>query len=211
MNTKINAHPPLDITLFILYNVQQLNNIPLLLKGVARSDGVFMEISEKEFAVMQEISNNHLPDQRDIAAKTGFSLGLTNLIIRRLIKKGYLKAKQLNRKKIQYILTPKGFKEKAKKSYNYTLKTINALKTIKSKIQSLISEQASQGASKFVLIGNSELADIAEMAFKSLNINYIKNGEEPSEDDSAAIEYTKANTKNRVNLLDFLSGTGLFL
>ncbi len=40
------------------------------------------------------------------------------------IKKGYVKALQLNRRKIQYMLTPKGFSEKAKKSYSYTVRTI---------------------------------------------------------------------------------------
>ena len=46
------------------------------------------EISEKEFAVIREISINRFPNQRTIATKTGFSLGLTNLIIKKLVKTG---------------------------------------------------------------------------------------------------------------------------
>ena len=71
-------------------------------------------ISEKEYAIIREIHKNHIPDQRTLATRTGISLGMTNIIIKKLIKKGYIKAKQLNQKKIQYILTPKGFTEKAR-------------------------------------------------------------------------------------------------
>ena len=97
-----------------------------------------MEITEKEFAVIKEISGNHLPDQRTISHRTGISLGLTNLIIKRLITKGYIKATQLNRKKIQYMLTPKGFSEKADKSYRFALKTITHFRMLKDNIQNIL-------------------------------------------------------------------------
>ena len=49
-----------------------------------------IEVSEKEFAVIQEIHKNEMPDQRMIAHKTGISLGMTNMIIQRLIERGYI-------------------------------------------------------------------------------------------------------------------------
>jgi DNA-binding MarR family transcriptional regulator len=167
-------------------------------------------MNEKEFAVIKEIESSYFPDQRDIATKTGISLGLTNLIIKRLIKKGYIKAKQLNRRKIHYILTPKGFKEKAKKSYNFVVKTIEMVGLIKNKIQELIVQQVKDGATNFVIIGNNELADIAEIVFKNLNIYYLRY-KNVIKNNSTIIEYTKSNIKTRVNLLDFLSASGLFL
>ena len=43
------------------------------------------------------------------------SLGMTNLLSR-LVAKGYIRIRQLNKKKTEYILTPKGFTEKYHKS-----------------------------------------------------------------------------------------------
>ena len=128
-----------------------------------------VEFSEKEFAIISEIHNNHLPDQRTIATRTGISLGLTNLIIQRLAKRGYIKSKQLNSKKIQYILTAKGFSEKAKKSYNFTLKTINLFKSTRQKLQELISEHHKEGINEFIISGDADLADIAEIAVQNLH------------------------------------------
>ena len=129
-----------------------------------------MEINEKDFAVIREISNNAAADQRAIAARSGISLGMTNLIIKRLTNMGYIKAKQLDKKKIQYLLTPQGFAEKARKSYAYTRRTIGLFKTTKEKIRDLILEEHRKGAVRFIIEGNSDLCDLTESAYRSLAI-----------------------------------------
>jgi len=171
-------------------------------------------VSEKEFAVIHEISNNHLPDQRTIATRTGISLGLTNLIIKRLITKGYLKAKQLDKKKIQYILTPKGFAEKANKSYNFTLKTIGLLKSVRVRIQDLIEKKIKDGFTDFTICGLGDLADMTEMALKNLskmNINCrIERSVQSNADNSVVVVATgKDRNEESVDLLKYLSETGV--
>jgi DNA-binding MarR family transcriptional regulator len=174
-----------------------------------------MEISEKEYSVIREISNNHLPDQRTIAKRAGISLGLTNLIIKRLITKGYVKAKQLNRKKIQYLLTPKGFSEKARKSYQFTLKTISLLESFKSRIRNLILEKNKEGINEFVIQGgNEELWAITSMVFNSLentNIKYhraITNDDQQK--DTLILSFGSAKSENTIDLITYLSSTGIF-
>jgi DNA-binding MarR family transcriptional regulator len=84
-------------------------------------------IGERELRIIEEISQNQNLTQRKISHKLGLSLGMTNIILKRLASKGYIKVKGLNRRKVQYILTPKGFAEKTKKSYRYFLKEDSAL------------------------------------------------------------------------------------
>lgn len=132
------------------------------------------EISEKEFAVIREISNNHKPNQRIIAKSVGISLGLTNLIIKRLIKKGYIKIKEVLPRTIQYMLTPKGFAEKTRKTYHFTLQTIKTLEAIKANIQEIVTDVYKKGARGFVILGNGELASLAEIAFKNLDLGGIE-------------------------------------
>lgn len=131
-------------------------------------------MDEKEFAVIREIANNHQPSQRLIARKLGLSLGLTNLIIKRLVKKGYLKVSQLNARKLQYILTPHGIAEKTKKSYHYTLKTIKSIKNLKDKIQEIILNEYKNGKRKFVIQGNNELATLVEISLRNLNLEGLE-------------------------------------
>jgi len=67
------------------------------------------EINERELRVIEEVGADKNLTQRKISHSLGLSLGTTNLILKKLVRKGYIKMRQLNRRKIQYILTPKGF------------------------------------------------------------------------------------------------------
>lgn len=184
--------------------------------------------SEKEFAVIKEISDNSdaYRDQRIIARNTGISLGLTNLIIKQLITKGYVKALQLNRRKIQYLLTPKGFSEKARKSYNYTVKTINLFKSVKEKLQELIVNKYNSGNREFYIVGRGELTDMIELAILNSNITDLKytkyeNIKNIKENGSKVILNTnpvdygikksRNNSKNTVDIISFLAESGICL
>ena len=95
-------------------------------------------ISDRELRIIEEISRDRDLTQRKISYRLGLSLGMTNLILKRLVNKGYVKVKGLDKRKVQYILAPKGFTEKTRRSYRYFLTTIRSLKEMKEKIQELI-------------------------------------------------------------------------
>ena len=126
-------------------------------------------IDERELRIIEEISQNQNLTQRKISHKLGLSLGMTNIILKRLASKGYIKVEELNRRKVQYILTPKGFAEKTKKSYRYFLKTIHSLQEMKKKIQHLILMEYKEGKTSFIILGDNELADIVELSLKGLD------------------------------------------
>lgn len=142
-------------------------------------------IDEREIKIIEEISQDKNLTQRKISHKLGLSLGMTNIILKRLASKGYIKVKGLNRRKVQYILTPKGFAEKTKKSYRYFLKTIQSLQEMKKKIQRLILMEYEQGKTHFIILGDNELADIVELSLKNL--------------DKSELEYTRVSKLEDIN------------
>ncbi|MFC2091171.1 winged helix-turn-helix transcriptional regulator [Elusimicrobiota bacterium] len=93
-----------------------------------------IEITPKELKVINSIGKNNTPSQRDIAKDVGLSLGLTNILINRLIKKGYVKASKLNAKKVSYMITPKGIKQKAEKSYRFMKRSFSVINDLKGMI-----------------------------------------------------------------------------
>ena len=126
-------------------------------------------IGERELRIIEEISQDKNLTQRKISHRLGLSLGMTNIILKRLVNKGYIKVRGLDRRKVQYILTPKGFAEKTKKSYRYFLKTIYSLQEMKKKIQHLVLTEYEKDETHFVILGEGELADIVELSLKGLN------------------------------------------
>ena len=176
-------------------------------------------IGERELRIIEEISQDKNLTQRKISHKLGLSLGMTNIILKRLASKGYIKVKGLNRRKVQYILTPKGFAEKTKKSYRYFLKTIHSLQEMKKKIQRLILMEYKKGKTHFVILGEGELADIVELSLKGLNkseLEYRRISRLEDINGSKAVILlaeskpelrTSAKTNKYINVLAALSGS----
>lgn len=137
-------------------------------------------LTEKEFTVIDRIdANGGEITQRQISQHTGLSLGLTNIILKRLTKTGYIKVTQLTPKKMHYILTRKGLAEKARKSYNYVLKTIKEIKNIQNNIQNLLLNAYRDGNKKIGVLGNNELTEIIKaFSLQLTNLEIIFLGED---------------------------------
>ena len=123
-------------------------------------------MDEREFELINIIGGDLGSNQRDLSRQMNLSLGMTNMLIRRLITKGYIRIKQLNKKKVEYLLTSKGFTEKMRKSVRYTMKTVASIGLIRESIVRLLGELYTQGERKFYCIGSSDLTVLIEMAVR---------------------------------------------
>ena len=64
-----------------------------------------METTEHELEILENIyKHKEQIHKRDLAQIVGLSLGMINAILKRLVKKGWLKIKKVNNRNIQYIL-----------------------------------------------------------------------------------------------------------
>jgi DNA-binding MarR family transcriptional regulator len=126
-------------------------------------------LDEREFELINIIGSEISSNQRDLSRKMNISLGMVNMLIRRLITKGYIRTSQLDKKKVGYILTPEGFKEKMQKSMKYTLKTINSIGLIKDRLIKLLKNLYDHGERKFWILGESDLTFLVEMVIKDLS------------------------------------------
>lgn len=136
---------------------------------------------DNEHKIIEELSKQSDLTQRELSARTKLSLGAVNVILKRLVKRGALKTSSLNPKKVEYLVTPKGFSEKAKKSYNYVLKTINLVKLVKGEIAKIVLEEFNSGQKRFIVLGDDDLADIIELALKGFDYSRIRDIKESKE------------------------------
>ena len=133
-----------------------------------------IDITENEYRLLQAVESGEALSQRKLAGHLDISLGMVNLCLRRLIKQGYIKTHGLNKKKVKYLLTPKGFAEKMKKTYQYTQKTISELARMKANIRLEIEKRYNAGEREFVIAGSGELSDLTEIAIRNLKYKGVK-------------------------------------
>ncbi|MCB1174165.1 MAG: winged helix-turn-helix transcriptional regulator [Leptospiraceae bacterium] len=75
-------------------------------------------LSSKESLLINAIGQES-QNQRSLAQNSGLSLGMTNILLKKLISKGYVKVVQLNGRTLRYILTARGFQEKLQRTHSY--------------------------------------------------------------------------------------------
>jgi len=123
--------------------------------------------------ILEKIDNGVAPSQRDLARDLNISLGLVNSFIKRLVKKGYFKARHIPKNRLRYFLTPKGASEKTRLTYLYIQHSYNFYKDARQKLRDLYTELESQNVSRIVFYGASDLAEIAYLSMQETNIELV--------------------------------------
>jgi DNA-binding MarR family transcriptional regulator len=119
-------------------------------------------LNEREFELVNIVGADLAANQRELSRQMNLSLGMTNMLLRRLVTKGYIRIQQLDSRKVGYFLTPKGFAEKMRKSVKYTLKTINSIGLIKKQLLDILGGLYTKGHRKFYILGDSDFAELVE-------------------------------------------------
>jgi hypothetical protein len=119
--------------------------------------------------------------QRQVARETGLSLGMVNLILARLVKTGAIKVVSLNGRTARYLLTPAGLAEKTRRAYEYLHRTMATFRDLRVRIDALIAELHAGGACEFIICGEGEVADIAELCLSRTTLADVSYRRESAE------------------------------
>lgn len=69
--------------------------------------------------LLQEIELNPSISQREISRRVGVSLGLTNLLIQRMVRRAWIKIRSVPGRRLLYAITPRGIAEKIRKTRDF--------------------------------------------------------------------------------------------
>lgn len=132
-----------------------------------------------EYALIQAVADNPGQTQRAISKRIGLSLGMTNILLMRLARKGYIKIRQLDWKRTEYLLTMKGALEKSRKSCAYTFHTIRLFQQIMTVVQDSMRREYEAGTRKAVVVAWPETAKavqgaVSALALDGLELEYVE-------------------------------------
>lgn len=99
--------------------------------------------------------------QRHIAAELGIALGLVNAYLKRCVKKGLVKVRQVPSRRYAYFLTPQGFTEKSRLTVEYLSSSFSFFRSAKADCAEVYALARSRNFQNLVLLGKSDLAEIA--------------------------------------------------
>ena len=126
---------------------------------IARSEE--SENSRIVLGLLESVERDGAQSQRKLASDLGIALGLVNAYLKRCVKKGLLKIGQAPARRYAYYLTPHGFAEKSRLSVEYFSRSFSFFRRAREDCSSVLKTAHARGWNRIVLLGVSDLAEIA--------------------------------------------------
>lgn len=111
--------------------------------------------------------------QASLSKRVGAAVGLVNALLKRAVRKGFVKMTSAPARRYTYYLTPKGFAEKSRLVAEYLNYSLSFFRDARGEYAALFAAAARDGAYRLVLIGGGELAEIAALAAMDADVSLV--------------------------------------
>src|SRR2546427_5790309 len=125
---------------------------------------------QRDLQLLNEVEQNAAVTQRSLSLKLDVALGLTNLYLKRLARKGYIKITTIPSNRVKYLLTPRGIAEKTRLTYEYMTFSLHLYRSTRQQLRSEIGPLIDRGVRRFALYGAGEAAELAYLTLRELGI-----------------------------------------
>ncbi len=123
--------------------------------------------------LLESVERDGAQSQRKLASDLGIALGLVNAYLKRCVKKGLLKIGQAPPRRYAYYLTPHGFAEKSRLTVEYLSRSFSFFRRAREDCSSVLKIARARNWNRVVLIGLSDLAEIATICALEEGITII--------------------------------------
>ena len=138
----------------------------------------------RELEILERLEGNGHLTQRDLSKEVGIALGLVNHILKKMVKKGWIKIKNIDSKKIRYLITPEGAREKSSLLYKRVESTIHFYLDAKRVIKDKVIHLKKEGIEDVSIYGINHISEVLFIVLKELGLELVcvvddnKEGEE---------------------------------
>ena len=124
----------------------------------------------RELEILEKIENNGHLTQRDLSKEVGIALGLVNHLLRKMVKKGWIKIKNIDAKRIRYLITPEGAREKSSLLYKRVEGTIHFYLEAKSILKDKVIHLKNEGIEEVSIYGINHISEVLFIVLKELEL-----------------------------------------
>jgi DNA-binding Lrp family transcriptional regulator len=129
--------------------------------------------AQRDLRLLDEVARDAGVSQRSMSKSLGVALGLTNLYVKRLVRKGHIKITTIPRHRIKYLLTPRGMAEKSRLTYLYMQYSLSYYRDVRSRLKQVLADLCRAGGKRVVVYGTGELAELAYLSLREMDMTLV--------------------------------------
>ena len=128
---------------------------------------------QRDLRLLEALHGDQKITQRSLSTKLGIALGLTNLYLKRLVRKGYVKCVTVPRNRMRYLVTPRGIAEKTRLSYEFMEHSLRLYRETRQHLHSSLQGLVTDGCNRIAIYGTGEPAELAYISLKELGLEPV--------------------------------------
>jgi DNA-binding Lrp family transcriptional regulator len=127
----------------------------------------------RDLRLLEELEKNPIVSQRELSHRFGIALGVTNACLRRMARKGWIRIRDLNPRRIGYYLTPKGMLEKTRLTIHLISFRLQHYSELKKVIGNRLLEMQRAGMQRIAFYGVSDEMEVAYITLQGVNLKLV--------------------------------------
>ena len=128
--------------------------------------------AHRDLKLLEAVEEDSRITQRGLAHKVGIALGLTNIYLKRLVRKGYIKCVNVQSNRISYLITPRGIAEKARLTYEFMDYSLHLYGVVRQRLRAALQNCAAAGK-RVAIYGRGEAAELAYLSLKEFGLEPV--------------------------------------
>jgi hypothetical protein len=128
--------------------------------------------ARRELDVLDAVARDQNITQRGLSAKLGIALGLTNIYLKRLIHKGYIKCINVQSNRLLYLITPQGIAEKTRLTYEFMDYSLHLYRHVRLHLSEVL-QACHEGHQRIAVFGTGEAAELAYLSLKEQGLEPV--------------------------------------
>jgi DNA-binding MarR family transcriptional regulator len=128
--------------------------------------------SRRDLQLLEALEQESSISQRTLATRLGIALGLTNLYLRRLIRKGYVKCVTVSPNRLIYSLTPKGMARKARLTYEFMKYSLDFYHDARQHLRRSLAHAVAE-RKRVAIYGTGDAAELVFLLIRDMGLELV--------------------------------------
>lgn len=119
--------------------------------------------TNRDLILLEHLEQNPDATQASLALQLGVAVGTINWHLKRLIAKGYVKARRVERRKLRYVITPEGLALRARLTLDFIQNSFRLYRLVRERSMLALQEVEKAGHTRIFIRGEGDVADICRL------------------------------------------------
>ena len=128
--------------------------------------------AHRDLRLLEAVHQDSRVTQRGLASQLGMALGLANIYLKRMIRKGFIKVVNVQPNRISYLVTPRGIAEKARLTYEFMDYSLHLYGEVRQHLRAALQDFAAAGQ-RVAICGRGEAAELAYLSLKESGLEPV--------------------------------------